>query len=118
MCQKESSPFPTSTSSQSNPQSHNSERHHWLEDATHASDQNVNDQSNLECETHDSPAASQSAGPSFFHDTANHNSSGVYRSDGNATSAKVAKESHEIFIDSGQRSYDGFIGTDSRWLVR
>ncbi|KAH1196208.1 Two-component response regulator-like PRR95 [Glycine max] len=113
VCQKESSPFPTSTSSQSNPQSHNSERHHWLEDATHASDQNVNDQSNLECETHDSPAASQSAGPSFFHDTANHNSSGVYRSDGNATSAKVAKESHEIFIDSGQRSYDGFIGTDS-----
>ncbi|KAL2954824.1 hypothetical protein AAZX31_19G245400 [Glycine max] len=113
VCQKESSPFPTSTSSQSNPQSHNSERHHWLEDATHASDQNVNDQSNLECETHDSPAASQSAGTSFFHDTANHNSSGVYRSDGNATSAKVAKESHEIFIDSGQRSYDGFIGTDS-----
>ncbi|TKY61196.1 Two-component response regulator APRR5 [Spatholobus suberectus] len=118
VCQKESSPFPTSTSSQSNPQSHNSERHHWSDDATHASDQNVNDQSNLDCETHDYPATGQSAGTSFYHGTANHNSSGVYRSigcrsDGNATSAKVAKDSHESFIDSGHHSYDGFIGTDS-----
>ncbi|RZC22597.1 Two-component response regulator-like PRR95 isoform D [Glycine soja] len=118
VCQKESSPFPTITSSQSNPQSHNSECHLWSEDSTHASDKNLNDQINLDCETHDSPDASQSAGTSFFHDTANHNSSGVYRSmgcrsDGNATSAKVAKESHGSFIDSGHCSYDGFIGTDS-----
>ncbi|RDX82917.1 Two-component response regulator-like PRR95, partial [Mucuna pruriens] len=110
-CQKETSPFPASTSSQSNPQSHNSERYPWSDDATRAFDQNVNDRSNLDCETHDSPAAGQSAGTSFYHDTTNHNSSGVYRSDGNATSAKVAKDS---FIDSGHCSYDGFIGTDSQ----
>ncbi|XP_020212535.1 two-component response regulator-like APRR5 [Cajanus cajan] len=112
VCQKESSPFPTSTSSQSNTLSHNSERHHWSDDATHVSDQNVNDQSNLDCETHDSSAAGQCA------DTSNHNSNGVYRSigckrDGNATSAKVVGDSHESFIDSGHRSYDGFLGTDS-----
>ncbi|KAK7397479.1 hypothetical protein VNO78_18654 [Psophocarpus tetragonolobus] len=118
VCQKESSPFPTSASSQSNPQSHNSEHHLGSDDATGASDKNVNDQNNLDCETHDSPAASHSAGTSFYHDTANPNSSGVYgsigcRNDGNAISAKIAEYSHESFIDSGHHSYDGFIGTDS-----
>lgn len=102
VCQKESSPFPTSTSSQSNPQSHGSERHDWSDDTTHASDQNLNDQSNMDCETHDSPAAGPSAASSFYHD-----------SDGNATSAKVAKDNHKSFVDSDHRRYDGFIGTDS-----
>ncbi|KAL2345959.1 hypothetical protein Fmac_007244 [Flemingia macrophylla] len=97
-CQKESSPFPTSTSSQSNPRSHNSERHHWSDDATHATGQSA-------CTT------------SFYPDTPNH-SSGVNRSvgcksDGYATSAKVVGDSHESFIDSGHRSYDGLLGTDS-----
>ncbi|XP_027352936.1 two-component response regulator-like APRR3 isoform X3 [Abrus precatorius] len=118
VCQKESSPFPTSTSSQSNPESHNSERRHWSDDATYTTDQNANDQSNLDCGTHESPAAGQSSSTSFYHDAANHNSSGTYgslgcRSDGNATSALVAKDNPESFIDSGQRSYDGFRGTDS-----
>nr|KYP71999.1 Two-component response regulator-like APRR5 [Cajanus cajan] len=72
----------------------------------------TSDHNNLDCETHDSSAAGQCA------DTSNHNSNGVYRSigckrDGNATSAKVVGDSHESFIDSGHRSYDGFLGTDS-----
>lgn len=113
---KESSPFPTSASSHSNPESHNSERHHWSDDATYTSDQNVNDQSNLGCARHESPAAGQSAGTSFYHET--HNSSGAYGSigsgsDANATSAVVTKNNPESFIDSSHHSYDGFKGTDS-----
>ncbi|KAL9314941.1 hypothetical protein ACSQ67_020393 [Phaseolus vulgaris] len=116
--QKESSPFPSSTSSQSNHQSPNSKHHHWSDDATHASDQNVNDQSHLDFETQDSPTASQSADTALYHDTTNHNCSGVYRSigcrsEGNATSAKVAKDNNESFFDIGHLGYDGFIGTDS-----
>ncbi|KAK7354868.1 hypothetical protein VNO80_20419 [Phaseolus coccineus] len=116
--QKESSPFPTSTSSQSNPQPRNSKHHHWSDDATQASDQNVNGQSHLDFETQDSPTASQSADTALYHDTTNHNCSGVYRSlgcrsEGNATSAKVAKDNHESVIDIGHLGYDGFIGTDS-----
>jgi len=116
--QKESSPFSASTSSQSNPQCHNSKHQHWSDDATHASDRNVNDQSHLDFETQDSPAASQGADTALYHDTTNHNCSGVYRSigcrsEGNATSAKVDKDNHESFIDIGHLGYDGFIGTDS-----
>lgn len=116
--QKESSPLPTSTSSQSKPQSRNSKHRHCSDDATHASDKNVNDQSHLDFETGDSPAASQTADTALYHDTTNHNCSGVYRSigctsDGNATSAKVTQDNHESFIDIGHLSHDGFIGTDS-----
>ncbi|BAT80367.1 hypothetical protein LR48_Vigan635s005100 [Vigna angularis] len=116
--QKESSPFPTSTSSQSNPQSLNSKHHHCSDDATHNSIQNVNHQSHLDFETQDSPAASETADTALYHDTTNHNCSGVYRSigctsDGNTTSAKVAKDNHESFTDIGHLSHDGYIGTDS-----
>ncbi|XP_061359213.1 two-component response regulator-like PRR95 isoform X2 [Gastrolobium bilobum] len=118
LCQKESSPFPACTSSQSNPESHDSERYHWSDDATYTCDQNVNDQRNLDCVTHDAPAAGQSSGTSFYHDVANHNSSGVYESigsgsDGNATSAVVSKNIPESFIDSGRNSYDEFRTTNS-----
>ncbi|CAJ1976040.1 unnamed protein product [Sphenostylis stenocarpa] len=116
--QKESSPFNTSNSSQSNPQSHNSKRHHWSDDATHASDKNVNNRSNLDCETQGSPAARLSADTGLYHETTNHNCNGVYSSigckiGGNATSAKVAKDNHDSFIDGGHLGYDGLLGTDS-----
>ncbi|KAK7338156.1 hypothetical protein VNO77_18756 [Canavalia gladiata] len=121
VCQKQSSPFPTSTSSLSNPESHNSECHHWSDDATYTSDQNVNVERNVDCETHESPATGQSSGTNFYHDAANHDSSAVCGSfdcgsDGNvnATSTAVAKDNHECFIDSGHRgNYDGSRGTDS-----
>ncbi|KAJ1390800.1 Signal transduction response regulator, receiver domain [Sesbania bispinosa] len=118
VCHKESSPFPTSTSSQSNTESHNSEHHHWSDDATYTSDQHVDDQRNLDCGMHDSPATGQNPGSSFYHDAANHNSSGVYGSvgsgsDGNAPSAVEAQNNLDSFMDSGHHTCDGFKGTDS-----
>ena len=108
VCQKESSPFPTSTSSHSNPESHNSEQ------------QNVHDKSNLDHARHDSSssAADESAGNSFCHDAANRINSIAYESigsgsDGNATSTVVAKNSSHNFSDSGHHNYDGFRGTNS-----
>ncbi|MED6158640.1 hypothetical protein PIB30_034582 [Stylosanthes scabra] len=114
--QKENSPFPTSASSHSNPETDNSERHRWSDDATNTSDQNVNDQSKLDCVRHDFAAAGQSASTSFYLE--NHNSSGAYGSigsgsDANATSAVVTKNNPESFADSSQPSHDGFRGTDS-----
>ncbi|MED6150674.1 hypothetical protein PIB30_074660 [Stylosanthes scabra] len=114
--QKENSPFPTSASSHSNPETDNSERHRWSDDATNASDQNVNDESKLDCVRHDSAAAGQSASTSFYLE--NHNSSGAYGSigsgsDANATSAVVTKNNPESFADSSQHSHDGFRGMDS-----
>ncbi|KAJ1414764.1 Signal transduction response regulator, receiver domain [Sesbania bispinosa] len=118
VCHKESSPFPTSTSSQSNTESHNSEHHHWSDDATYTSDQHVVDQRNLDCAIHDSPATGQNPGSSFYHDAANHNSSGVYGSvgsgnDGNAPSAVESQNNLDSFMDSGHHICDGFKGTDS-----
>lgn len=118
VCQKESSPFPTSISSQSNPKSHNSEHHHWSDDATYTSDQNANDQSNIDCAMHDSPATGQSSDTNFYRDAANHSSSGVCGgigsgSDGNATSAVVRKNNLESFMDNDHYSYDVLRGTDS-----
>ncbi|XP_057439715.1 two-component response regulator-like APRR9 isoform X3 [Lotus japonicus] len=97
VCQKESSPFPTSTSSQSNNESMKSEHHHWSDDATFTSDKCENDQSNLDCAVNDSSATRQSSSTSFYHDSANHSSSGVNGSggsgsDGNVTSTGVDDE--------------------------
>ncbi|XP_061340885.1 two-component response regulator-like PRR95 [Gastrolobium bilobum] len=121
VCQKESSPFPTSTSSHSNPESHNSDQHHhWSDDATCTSlKQNLNDKSNLDHVRHDSPAAGQNADTSLCHDAANLINSIAYGSigsgnDGNATSPMVAMNDPENFSDSGCHYYDGFRLTNSR----
>ncbi|XP_019432880.1 PREDICTED: two-component response regulator-like PRR95 isoform X1 [Lupinus angustifolius] len=112
---KENSPFPTSTSPRSNSESHNIECHNSLDRATNTSDQNVNDQSKLDCTMNDSPTASQSAGTGFNHNAANHNSSGAYGSsigsgsDRNDTSsAVIVKNNPQSFDDSCHHSYDGF----------
>ncbi|KAK7258437.1 hypothetical protein RIF29_24014 [Crotalaria pallida] len=117
--QKESSPFPTSTSSRSNSENHVSECHNSLEETTCTNDQNVNDQSKLDCVMHDSPTASQNASTGFNHDATNHNKSGANGSVGSGSdgndipAAAVAKNNPESFIDSCHRSYDGSKGTDS-----
>lgn len=101
--QKESSPFPPSTSSHSDPESRNLECHHRSDDSTYTSDHNVNDQSKLDCSRHDSPIDCSGA----------YGSTGS-GSDGNDTSAAVvAKNNPESCIDSCHHSYDGFRGTDS-----
>ncbi|MCI02740.1 two-component response regulator-like PRR95-like, partial [Trifolium medium] len=115
MFQKESSPFPTSISSHSNPKSQNSEPRHWSDDATYTCDQNVNDQSNIDCD--DSPSNGQSCGTSFYHDVENCNTSGVCEegigsgSDGNAPSAVVGKNNLESSMNNDH--YDGLGGTNS-----
>ncbi|GAU13711.1 hypothetical protein TSUD_348150 [Trifolium subterraneum] len=109
MFQKESSPFPASISSHSNPKSQNSEPRHWSDDATYTCDQNVNDQSNIDCD--DSPSNGQSCGTSFYHDVENCNTSGVCEegigsgSDGKAPSAVVGKNNLESSVNNGH--YDG-----------
>ncbi|TKY64158.1 Two-component response regulator PRR95 [Spatholobus suberectus] len=119
VCQNESSPFPTSISSQSNPESHNSDQYHdQSNDASYTGlNQNVKDNTDSDHTRHDSPAADQSAGDSLCHDAANHVNSSAYGSmdsgnDGNATSAVVAKNNPEGFSDSGCHNYDEFRVTD------
>lgn len=113
VCQKESSSFPTSISSQSNPKNQNSER---SDDATYSTcDQNVNDQSTVDCAMHNSPASGQSSGTSFYHDAVNHNASGVCEgtgsgSDGNAPSV-VGNNNFESSMNNDH--YDGLRGTNS-----
>ncbi|CAJ2631252.1 unnamed protein product [Trifolium pratense] len=115
MFHKESSPFPASISSHSNPKSQNSEPRHWSDDATYTCDQNINDQSNIDCD--DSPSNGQSCGTSFYHDVENCNTSGVCEegigsgSDGNAPSAVVGKNNLESSMNNDQ--YDGLGGTNS-----
>lgn len=108
--QKESSPFPASISSHSNPKSQNSEPHHWLDDATYTCDQSNND-----CAMHDSPSNGQSC-TSFYHDAESHNASGVGEglgsvSDGNAPSAIVGKNNLESSMNSDH--HDGLRDTSS-----
>lgn len=108
--QKESSPFPTSISSHSNPKSQNSEPHHWSDDATYTCDQSNND-----CAMHDSPSNGQSC-TSFYHDSESHNASGVCEglgsvSDGNAPSAIVGKNNLESSMNNDH--HDGLRDTSS-----
>ncbi|KAI4355316.1 hypothetical protein L6164_004101 [Bauhinia variegata] len=113
---KENSPLPTSSSFQSNPESHNSEQcYHWSDDATYSSiDQTVDDKSNLDSVRHDSPAAGKNTSNSLCHDTANHiNSSAYSGSDGNTTSAMVVENIHEKFSENGRHNSDGLRGMDS-----
>ncbi|CAI8615804.1 unnamed protein product [Vicia faba] len=77
MFQKESSPFPTSISSHSNPKSQNSEARQWSDDTTYTCDLYKNDQSNIDCAMDDSPSNGQGCGTSFYHDAENRNTSGV-----------------------------------------
>ncbi|KAE9616016.1 hypothetical protein Lal_00017160 [Lupinus albus] len=119
MYPKESSPFPTSTSHRSNSESHSIECHNSLDGATNTSDQNVKDQSKLDCTTNDSPSTSQSAGTGFNYNASNHNSSGAYGSsigsgsDRNDTSsAVIVKNNPPNFDDSCHHSYDGLKGAD------
>ncbi|XP_058776371.1 uncharacterized protein LOC131650687 [Vicia villosa] len=105
MFQKESSPFPTSISSHSNPKSQNSEAHQWSDNTTYTCDQNKNDQSNIDCSMHESPSNGQSCGTSFYHDAENRNTSGVCegtgsRSDGNALLSVVRKNHLESSISN------------------
>ncbi|CAJ1950551.1 unnamed protein product [Sphenostylis stenocarpa] len=114
--QNESSPFPTSTSSQSNPESHNSD-HDCSNDAT-CLNQNVKEDTDLDHARHDSPAADHSAGNSICHDAANHINNSAYGSmdsgnDGNATSAIGSKNNPEGFSDNVYHNYDGFRAIDS-----
>lgn len=111
-CQKESSPIPHSTSSQSNPKA----EHHWSDDGTCTLDQNVNDQSITECAMPDSPAADLSSAASILHDAENHNSNNICGgigsgSDGNATSAVVGNNNFESSTDNNH--FDGLRGTKS-----
>ncbi|CAL0318014.1 unnamed protein product [Lupinus luteus] len=118
--QEESSSFPTSQSSQSSPESQNSEQHcHQCDEATYTSlDKNLHDKSNLDHARLNSPAASQTAGNnSLCHDGANHINSAHGNigsgSDGNATSSVVTKNKPGIFSDSSCPDYGGFGGTKS-----
>ncbi|XP_027334021.1 two-component response regulator-like APRR3 isoform X2 [Abrus precatorius] len=120
VCQKESSPFPTSISSHSNPESHNSDqRYDWSNEATHAYlNHNVKDNIHSDLARHDSPAADRSAGNSLCHDTANRISSSAYGSmgsgnDGDATSAMVSRNNPEGFSDNSCHNSDGLRVTDS-----
>ncbi|KAE9605774.1 hypothetical protein Lal_00024566 [Lupinus albus] len=118
--QEESSSFPTSRSSQSSPESQNSEQHcHQCDEAAYTSlDKNIHDKSNLDHASLDSPAASQTAGNnSLCHDGANHINSAHGNigsgSDGNATSSVVTKNNPGIFSDSNFPDYGGSRGTKS-----
>ncbi|XP_028205288.1 two-component response regulator-like PRR95 isoform X3 [Glycine soja] len=118
VCQNESSPFPTSTSSQSNPESHCSDQPHDCSNDATCLDQNVKDNTDSDHARHESPAADQSAGNNLCHDAANHVNSSAYGSmdsgnDGHATSAIVSKNTSDGFSDSGCHNYDGFRVTDS-----
>ncbi|KEH24700.1 two-component response regulator-like APRR5 isoform X3 [Medicago truncatula] len=108
--QKESSPFPTSISSHSNPKSQNSEPHHWSDDATYTCDQSNNDFA-----MHESPSNGQSC-TSFYHDAESHNASGVCEglgsvSDGNAPSTIVGKNNLESSMNNDH--HDGLRDTSS-----
>ncbi|XP_057454927.1 two-component response regulator-like APRR3 isoform X2 [Lotus japonicus] len=107
VCQKESSPFPSSISSQSN-QSHNSSQNNYCpDDANFTSlNQNVHDEINMDHTRHDFPAMSQCAND-LCPDTANHINSSTYGSgdDGNSTSAVVSKNNPESFSDGGSESF-------------
>ncbi|KAI5423694.1 hypothetical protein KIW84_030060 [Lathyrus oleraceus] len=116
MFQKESSPFPTSISSHSNPKSQNSEAHQWSDDTTYTCDRNKNDQSNIDCAMHDSPSNGQNCGTSFYHDAENRNTSGVSegtgsRSDGNTPQSVVGKNHLESSISNDH--YDEPRGANS-----
>ncbi|KAJ1390631.1 Signal transduction response regulator, receiver domain [Sesbania bispinosa] len=114
VCQKESSPFPSSTSSQSNAETHNSDQHnHRSNDANYTC---PFDKMNLDHAKHDSSATGQSAN-NFCNDAANHINS-AYGSidcgnDGKATSTMIAENNPEIFSGGGCQNYDGFRLTDS-----
>ncbi|CAL5191997.1 unnamed protein product [Lathyrus oleraceus] len=116
MFQKESSPFPTSISSHSNPKSQNSEARQWSDDTTYTCDRNKNDQSNIDCAMHDSPSNGQNCGTSFYHDAENRNTSGVSegtgsRSDGNTPQSVVGKNHLESSISNDH--YDEPRGANS-----
>ncbi|XP_017442379.1 two-component response regulator-like APRR3 isoform X2 [Vigna angularis] len=118
VCQNESSPFPTSTSSQSNPESHNSDQYHEYSNDATCLNQNVKEDTDLDQARRDSPAADQSAGNSLCHDASYHVNSSAYGSmdsgnDGHATSAIVSKNNPEVFSDSVCHNYDGSRGTES-----
>lgn len=118
VCQNESSPFPTSTSSQSNPESHNSDQYHEYSNDATCLNQNVKEDTDLDQARRDSPAADQSAGNSLCHDASYHVNSSAYGSmdsgnDGHATSAVVSKNNPEVFSDSVCHNYDGSRGTES-----
>ncbi|KAI5390728.1 hypothetical protein KIW84_075860 [Lathyrus oleraceus] len=116
MFQKESSPFPTSISSHSNPKSQNSEAHQLSDDTTYTCVRNKNDQSNIDCVMHDSPYNGQNCGTSLYHDAENHNTSGVSegtgsRSDGNTPQSVVGKNHLESSISNDH--YDEPRGANS-----
>ncbi|KAL2336275.1 hypothetical protein Fmac_010721 [Flemingia macrophylla] len=111
VCQNEGSPFPTSISSQSNPESNNSDQH---PESPKCLNQNVKDNNDSDHATHRSPAADHS----LCHDATNYVSSIVYGSmdggnDENGTSAIASKNNPEGFSGSGCHNYDGFRVTDS-----
>lgn len=91
-CQKESSPFPSSSSSQSNPESHNSEHHHnCCYDANYSfHNQNLTEKTDLDHAVHDSPSAGQGFGNDFCHASNHINSRGNV---GEAISNAVTKNS-------------------------
>ncbi|KAI5390732.1 hypothetical protein KIW84_075866 [Lathyrus oleraceus] len=116
MFQIESSPFPTSISSHSNPKSQNSEAHQLSDDTTYTCDRNKNDQRNIDCAMHDSPSNGQNCGTSLYHDAENRNTSGVSkgtgsRSDGNTPQSVVGKNHLESYISNDH--YDEPRGTNS-----
>ncbi|KAK8464977.1 hypothetical protein PHAVU_010G119700 [Phaseolus vulgaris] len=118
VCQNESSSFPISTSSQSNPESHNSDQYHDCSNIAPCLNQNVKEDTDLDQARHDSPAADQSTGNSLCHDTSYHVNSSAYGSmdsgnDGHATSAIVSKNNPEGFSDSVCHNYDGSRATYS-----
>lgn len=114
VCQKESSPFPSSTSSHSNPESHNSDQHH------HPCSDEANYtclSQNLDHARYDSPTSGQIVDNDSCH-ALNHINSRTYRcigngNDGNATSIMVVKDNPESFSDSGCYNYDVFRLIDS-----
>lgn len=117
VCQNEGSPFPTSTSSQSNAESHHSDQYHDCSNDATGLNQNVKEDTDLDQARHDSPAAAESAGNSLCHDASYHVNSSAYGSmdsgnDGLATSAIVSKNNPEGFSDSVCHNYDGSRATD------
>ncbi|GAU33602.1 hypothetical protein TSUD_359820 [Trifolium subterraneum] len=99
-CQRESSPFPSSSSSQSNPESHNSDHHHNCSYDVNYNfrNQDAAEKIDLDHVVHDSPTAGQGFGNELCHASNHINGSGDV---GRAASNAVTKNASNHINDSG-----------------
>lgn len=110
--QRESSPFPSSSSSQSNPESHNSDHHHNCSYDVNYSfrNQDVAEKIDLDHVVHDSPTAGQGFGNELCHASNDINGSGNV---GRAASNVVTKNSRSS--SDGRRYKHDFYDYDDEF---